>query len=392
MRVAYVTADPGVPAFGTKGCSVHVREVIDALRRAGAAVTLFASRFDGDRPAGWEDVSCHPLPRAAKGDLPARERASIAANDDLAGLLERHGPFDAVYERYSLFSTAGMRHAARRGIAGILEVNAPLIDEQAAHRGLADRAAAETAAAEVFATATAVVAVSPQVARYVEGFSSAAAGRVHVIPNGVNHRRFRPDVSPALPGLAGRFVVGFAGSMKPWHGLETLLDAFGPVAGHDPRAHLLLVGDGPLRATLEAATAGRADVTFTGAVAGERMPGMLTSMDVAVAPYPPDPGFYFSPLKVYEYMAAGRAVVASRIGSVCDAIEDGVSGLLTDPGDPGALADAIDRLRRDPALRARLGAAAAERVRRSGTWDHVAGRILALARSPRRVAAVEVSA
>lgn len=119
---------------------------------------------------------------------------------------------------------------------------------------------------------------------------------------------------------------------------------------------------------------------FTGTVSPDEVPGLLSEMDVAVAPYPEKADFYFSPLKVYEYMAAGLPVVASRIGQLDDLIEHGINGLLVPPGDPYALAEALDSLRRDLELRERLGRTARRDVLRDHTWDAVAARILELGR------------
>jgi glycosyltransferase involved in cell wall biosynthesis len=102
-------------------------------------------------------------------------------------------------------------------------------------------------------------------------------------------------------------------------------------------------------------------------------------MDVGVAPYPNLSHFYFSPLKVYEYMASGLSVVASRIGQIADLIEHGVTGLLYPPGCPDNLSTALERLRLEPDLRCRLGHAARAKVIRHHTWDAVAKRILELA-------------
>lgn len=106
---------------------------------------------------------------------------------------------------------------------------------------------------------------------------------------------------------------------------------------------------------------------------------MLTSMDVAVAPYPALDDFYFSPLKIFEYMAAGRAIVASAIGQIGDLITDGITGLLYPPGDTAALSAALQRLADDPVLRVQLGKAARQAVVQNHTWDGVAGRILKIA-------------
>jgi glycosyltransferase involved in cell wall biosynthesis len=191
-------------------------------------------------------------------------------------------------------------------------------------------------------------------------------------------------VAPSCPAPDGAFTVGFAGTLKPWHGLETLAEAFGIAQQADPAFRLLIVGDGPRRSILEEALA-RAPhperVIFTGALDPGRMPGMLASMDVAAAPYDDLPGFYFSPLKLFEYMACGRASVASAVGQIPEIIRHGATGLLCPPGDAGALAGALLRLRREPALRADIGNAARAYVTRNHTWDATARRVFEIAGS-----------
>jgi len=386
MRIAYVCADAGVPIFGRKGCSVHVQEMLRAFQRRGAGVDGFAARVDEAPPSGLESLQVHHLTPVGDGDPSSHAAAIAALNDELAALLDRAGPYDLVYERYSLWSLAAMEHAATAGIPGLLEVNAPLIEEQATYRGLHDAGGADRVAARAFRAASVLLAVSTEVAAWLER-RGAARDRVHVIPNGVDAERFRPDVRPAAPGTLGSFTVGFVGSMKPWHGLDVLVEAFARLHGRAPDARLLLVGDGPARAAAcaDLLARGLAGVVHcTEAVPPLEVPGLLTSVDAAVAPYACANGFYFSPLKVYEYMAAGRAVVASRVGQLETVIQHDVNGLLCPPGDAVALAAALERLRCEPAVRARLGRAARATVLDNHTWDAVAVRVLELA------AAVEV--
>ncbi|GIV57794.1 MAG: glycosyl transferase [Rhodothermaceae bacterium] len=381
MHVAYVCADPGVPVFGAKGCSVHVQEMLRAFRAQGCRVSLFAARHGGPPPADLADIPLHRLPRPVERHRRHRERACLAANEALADALHRHGPFDLVYERYALWSHAGMSYARLTGTPGLLEVNAPLIDEQATHRGLVDRPGAEQVARTAFGAATALLAVSRAVAAYLNGFVE-ARGRVHVVPNGVDPRRFRPDVAPAPSVASARhFTVGFAGSLKPWHGLPVLAEAFARLRRHAPEARLLLVGDGPERPALERQLHDlgvHAATRFTGKVAPAHMPGLLAAMDVAVAPYPALRDCYFSPLKIFEYMAAGRPVVASRIGQIPEVVRHGQTGLLCPPGDAATLAEALDALRRDPARRRCLGTAARQQVLRHHTWEAIARHVLDL--------------
>lgn len=375
-RIAYICADPGVPVFGCKGASIHVQEFLRAVLARGMRVDLFTPRPGPPPPPDLRAVRVHCLPPVAGSDPKQRERRVRDLNRPLRTALDREGGFDLVYERYSLFTVAG--YASDAHVPGLLEVNAPLIEEQARWRVLADRCGAERASAAVFERATAILAVSRPIAAWLDEWR-AARGRVHVVPNGVDPRRFRP-MGPRPPG--GTFTVGFVGSLKPWHGLDILIEAIGLLAASDSSWRLVVVGDGPERAALEHSVAGKglgAMMTFTGSVPHAEVPRLLGLMDVAVAPYPDLPGAYFSPLKVFEYLATGLPVVASRIGQLAEVIEDGKTGTLCRPGDPGALAEALARLRASPAKRRALGRAGRAAVASRYTWDLVVDRTLELA-------------
>ena len=381
MRIAYVCADLGVPVFGRKGCSIHVQEVVRALSEQGATVELFARRLEGEPPSGLETVCTHELPAVPRVDPAIREQMALAANGDVHALLEREGLFDLVYERYSLWSFAAMEYARDSGTPGFLEVNAPLISEQAEHRTLVDRIAAERVAERVFGAATALLAVSAEVAAYLEQYRG-TRGRIHIVPNGVDPNRFPEQLTPYCPGPPGSYTIGFVGTLKPWHGLTTLVEAFAMLHREAANARLLVVGDGPERSRLEGDLAERGlreSAVFTGSVAPQMIPGLLASMDVAVAPYPELANFYFSPLKVYEYMAAGLPIVASRVGQLAELLRHEETGLLCAPGDAPALASALERLRTDEALRQRLGSAARATAFQKHTWAAVARRIIGLA-------------
>ncbi len=378
MRVAYVCADPGVPVFGTKGCSIHVQEILQAFLSRGDDVQLLAARLGGATPSRLRGVQVVKLPVPTATARGSRELALVNANRRLTERLREAAPFDLVYERYSLWSFAAMGVAEDADVPGILEVNAPLIDEQSRYRQLVHRGTAESVARDAFRHASSLIAVSEGVADYLNGFSE-TEGRVHVIPNGVDPHRFSPHVTPC--DRRGEFVVGFVGSLKSWHGVDRLITAFQRLIADRPGSRLVVVGDGTMRQVLsqhveESSPEIRDAVHFTGAVPPEEIPGWLASVDVAVAPYPPLRGFYFSPLKVYEYMAAGRAVIASRIGQLENLIVHGENGLLYDPGDTDGLTALLRRLHDDPAARQRLGANARETILREHSWDHVLERTL----------------
>jgi glycosyltransferase involved in cell wall biosynthesis len=164
----------------------------------------------------------------------------------------------------------------------------------------------------------------------------------------------------------------FVGGFQPWHGLEFLVEAFAQVAQKRPDAKLVLVGDGPARPAVETTITKlglEKRILITGYVAHDRMPEWLAAADVAVAPYPPLPQeLWFSPLKLYEYMAAGKAIVASAAGQIAEVIKDGHNGLLVRPGDVGELAQAIVTLLDDPAGRQALGRAARQQAVNQHSW------------------------
>jgi glycosyltransferase involved in cell wall biosynthesis len=262
-------------------------------------------------------------------------------------------------------------------IPGVLEVNSPLIEEQARYRRLANRELAESIAERAFDAASSVVAVSQEVADYVNAYLKPAR-QSHIVPNGV-----APDRSNTGRLESDVFTIGFVGTLKPWHGVADLLDAFAQVHKSDCQTRLLIIGDGPEREPLAAdvVRCGLCEaVSFTGAVPPMEIPLQLAKMDVAVAPYPTIDRFYFSPLKLYEYLAAGLPTVASRSGQIAAVIDDGVTGLLYPPGDTAALAAALQRLRSDPPLCTRLGRAGRELVLQRHTWKHTVERMLELAR------------
>ncbi len=384
MRVAYICADPGIPVFGQKGCSIHVQEVIRSFLEKNVGVSLFTTRLGEEIPPDFQQVKVYPLPTIPKVERAIRERVARSINPDLELELSLAQPFDFIYERYSLWSYSGMEYARQRGIPGILEVNAPLILEQEKHRGLVDKAAAEAIARRVFEAASTIIAVSREVKDYVSQYVRDRE-KIKVIPNGVNPQRFKLNLS----GKDSRqFTVGFVGSLKPWHGLPVLIEAFAGFYRQHPQARLSIVGDGTERDRLTQMIAEKnleSAVHCTGAVPPETIPYLLSQMDVAVAPYPQSDDFYFSPLKVYEYMAAGLPVIASEIGQIPEVIEDGVNGLLVTPGDGAALANALEFLWRSPLIRRRLGDSARAKILQHHTWERVVEKILEFAQQQEKL-------
>lgn len=370
MRIAVVCTDPGIPVFGSKGASIHLQSVLEVFLARGYEVHLVAVRPAGSR-AG---VTVHPLPKVAGEGLAARELSAMAADRAVAGVLDGILP-DLVYERYALWGRTATDWALRHGVPSVLEVNAPLVAEQRTHRGLHHEAEADAVAHVAVTAADTVVCVSRPVADWVLGLG-ADEERVLVEPNGVDTDRIRPRTG--LPTETD-CTVGFLGTLKPWHGVEVLTEAVARLHRQEPGWRLLIVGDGPHRDVIADSAAARSlggALELTGAVPADGVAAQLHRFDIAAAPYPATADTYFSPLKVYEYLAAGLPVVASAVGQLPQALDHGRLGELVPAGDPVALAQALSRLRDDPRRRHRLAIAGRARAVGRHTWDGVVGRVL----------------
>jgi glycosyltransferase involved in cell wall biosynthesis len=206
----------------------------------------------------------------------------------------------------------------------------------------------------------------------------AAAGvppeQIAVVPNGIDPAQFA--ALPAREAGDGPLVLGFVGFVRDWHGLDAVIAAMA-AEPHGAILRLVVVGDGPARETLQrqAQSLGLADrVTFTGLQPREAIPALVAGFDIALQPLVVS---YASPLKIFEYMAAGRAIVAPDQPNIREILRDGETAVLFDPQASGAMWRAIQRLAGDPALRARLGEAArAEIARRDYTWRGNAVRVV----------------
>ncbi|TMQ60959.1 MAG: glycosyltransferase [Candidatus Eisenbacteria bacterium] len=394
-RVLYVSGDRGVPVRGQKGASIHVRSLIEAWRESGVesrVVTTNAGPSQGEAPAAdvREARAGVLLTGLAKslarilGSGAALERALLRIADNLALLraartCARSWRPDIVYERYALSSVAGSLLARWLGIPHVLEVNAPLADEEDRFRGLRLPRLTRLLERWVMRRADLVGVVSPPLEEHARR-QGVPPERIRVLPNGVDTRRFGPgrdrERIRARLGLDGAFVAGFAGTLRPWHGVAHLIRGFASAASTHANMKLMIMGDGPERAALEslAREVGVADrVAFLGAVPHTEMGDHLAACDVLCAPYGPIEGFYFSPIKIAEYLACGRPVIASAVGHLAETLDESRGAVLTRPGDEDAIGRALVSLARDPKRRESLGAAAASSV---WTWSDVARAVL----------------
>jgi len=420
MNIAYICADFGVHVFGHKGASIHVREMVSALRNAGHSICLISPAIDEGKEGREKSAAESHSARVMKSldgvallpvspperllqlfkDLETLDKfldVKTRIRQELRNLLYnltlyeqavdalRLRRMDLIYERYALFSYAGIRLARELGVPHILEVNAPLAEEQEKLRGLEMKNLARETERHIFRATDRVIVVSRQLQEYVVS-CGVPESRLHLLPNAVDPRRFAAaknnSIMRAQYRLDGKCVIGFVGSLKPWHGTETLLEAFRELHATIANMHLLIVGDGPGRDDLEKYAQEKSlngAVTFTGNVPYDDIPRYIAAMDITVAPYKPHENFYYSPIKIFEYMIMGKPVVAGRIGQVEEIITHHETGMLYEPGNIGQLTAALAKLAGDASLRHRLGERARAWVQKERTWENNARRVIEMA-------------
>jgi glycosyltransferase involved in cell wall biosynthesis len=400
VRILYTAIDQVVP--GTLGGSTHVQAVAEGLAALGHELHVAVR-------AGIADSAMHPgsRPGSQPGSEPGADpgRIAIPAYYDVRTPLAspnlrllRRGRLralaaairpDVVIERYHNFGGEGLLAAGAVGARTVLEVNAPVIDYPGSAKRLVDRLLIaepmrrwrewQCRAADLIVTTDR--AILP---------AGTPAAKIMETDWGADTVRFRPGAAGPIPFVRqpGELIAVFAGAFRAWHGVGRLLDAMAALERRGAPWRAVLIGDGPERSALEARVAAErlTRVRFTGSLPYAAMPAALAAADVGVAPFAPEAhaplrhGFYWSPLKVFEYMASGLPVVAPSLprlrailgaGGVgdgdgaADATSD--AGVLYDGGDPGGLAAALAALIDDDRRR-RLGAAARARAERHYSW------------------------
>jgi glycosyltransferase involved in cell wall biosynthesis len=370
VRILYSAIDQQVP--GTKGGSTHVRAVAEGLAARGhevfVAATPGAAGFPVEDGVQWRAIAA-PYGRA---QLRWWRRGAVR------GLAKALAP-DVVIERYHNFGGEGLVAARKVGARTVLEVNAPVIDYPGSPKRLLDRLLLvepmrrwrdwQCRVADLIVTPTTTILPA-----------WVPAERVIETEWGADTVRFQPDVpARALPlpdARDGRIVVVFVGAFRTWHGVDHLVRAMEQLRARGRTGfQAVLIGDGPERPRAEARirAAGLDNVTLLGARPHDEIPGYLAAADIGVAPFdvsahaPLALTFYWSPLKVFEYMAAGLPVVAPDIPRLRAVIRPDTDGLLYDAARPEALADALECLT-DPARRAAMGVAARARVVEHFSW------------------------
>ena len=381
VSIAYLRSTPS-PGSHAGGAASHINGFINAATELGTRVRMISN----DYIAGLDEQKMILIDPEPVGST----RAAFDLRNNLiftAGVLKEleRDPIDFIYQRYGRFTWAGVEASLRTSAPLFLEYNGsevwigkhwdrsgmiPLL-ERFENLNL-------NAAARIF--------VVSEVERQNLLRGGIPDEKIIVNPNGVDTESFRPGVGGEEArrefGIAGHeTVAGFVGTFGPWHGVLTLAQAIAAMPG-DPKVRFLLIGAGRFRDEVEQIIrdAGKEQqVVFAGHVDHRRVPSLLDACDILLSPHVPladGSDFFGSPTKLFEYMAMGKGIVASRLGQIGDVLVNEETALLVEPGNVDQLRAAILRLANSAELTARLGAAAREAAIERHTWKRNAQRVI----------------
>ena len=404
MKIAYISADFGIPILGNKGGSVHIRETVSAFTRLGHEVTIFSpdTNNDVEQKTDLKIVTIGKFNdfesilrkiRSAEKQISLRTNASndmrkyfynLTLFDSLLPIFNKE-KFDLVYERYSIFSYSGLAIARRYNLPHFLEVNAPLCEEHEKMIGFTLKDLAYNLETEVFRKTDKIIVVSEYLKSFAERLG-VPGEKIIVLPNAVNIKDFEIDANSrdeirSRLNLYNKTVIGFVGNVRPWHSIGKLIKSFDRAREQSESLHLLIVGESYKASEIHnliSKSKYSESITCTGFISHQEIPSYINAMDITVAPYEYTDSFYFSPLKILEYMSCKKPVIAAALGQIKEMIEDGKNGMLYKAGDVESLSKAISFLVTHDNIRYELGNSGFKWVKKNRSLDYQAGQVINL--------------
>ncbi|MDB6024028.1 MAG: hypothetical protein JWM68_251 [Verrucomicrobiales bacterium] len=365
---------------GTGAEGVHIAGIANALEKLGYHIRFVSPTGVDPRKSAGEN----PFQQKTKKSLASRilakcpdvcfELLEIGYNffawRKIAAALREKG-CEFIYERHAFFLCATALLAQGRNIPLVIEVNELVGDQRIRKQPLLSFIARWTDKIS-FRRASLIIVVSPHLKRRIESYGIAPE-RILVLPNAVaaeDHAEVhdgRP-VREKLRLTKDHVLIGFIGWFVEWHRLDLFLKVFARVHKTLPNTRLALVGEGKLKQELEAQVAREKledAVFFVNAVPHHEVPRYIAAFDIAVVPHSND---YRSPIKLFEYMAEAKVVVAPRTEPIEMVISEGRNGILFEPLSEEGFVSTLEQLAKDPAKRAQFGTEARKNVLERYTW------------------------
>ena len=389
MKILYYSPHPHLNLSDPAGYGTHMREMIKAFRALGHEVEVVI--MGGTEPRIAEEAPKPSLLKSiAKRFIPTRRWQTLKdkqliefdddAYDQLLEKIKNYQP-DFVYERGNYMQVSGVNAANRNKVTHFLELNSPYVEEKLELEGESNMLnEARNKEAWQLRKSDHIVVVSSSLKEYFMHEHQVFSGKISVVPNAIDPEKVNPgpekiDEVKAKFGLQGKPVLGWVGSIQPWHGVETLIDAFAELAEKESEIQLLIVGSGETIAEMRAKAsskpcAGR--IHFTGYLPHQEVFAHIGAMDICILP---NTKWYCSPIKIFEYGIMEKAIIASNHAAVLDVMQPEIDGLVIEPTQT-ALVDAMERLVKDEGLRTKVAQTFAKKVRLDHTWEANARRVL----------------
>lgn len=390
MKIVYYSAHPNLMLNSPSGYGTHMREMIKAFERAGHEVTPIIMGDVKNTSEGGHVVSESQPKLVVKRMTPSFVWESmkdyLLLNKDLAYenyLKEKLVEIkpDLVYERANCLQLSGVHAARKFGIPHILEMNAPYVEERKDHfaiSSLFERRASKIEKQQLMLTGS-VIVVSEALKTYFLEKHKIAPEPFLVLPNAVDPEKvqaYEERVAEIVSryNFDGKIVVGFVGSLFKWHGVDQLIRAVKLLRDAGFNIALLVVGDGAIKSELEhlsqSLQLGK-HVVFTGSVPHKEVFNYIEAMDITVMA---NSNWYGSPVKLFEYGAMNKPVIAPSNGPVKEIIKSEVDGLLIE--NEFDLERHLRRLIEHPALREKLASSFNQKVLKEHTWERNAEKVL----------------
>ncbi|MDO6705895.1 glycosyltransferase family 4 protein [Photobacterium sp. 1_MG-2023] len=365
------------------GQFVHIDAIIHELKQLGHEVILVAPKISEKADFGADGGWVSKIRRLLPGFLCELLEFGYSAYDfiRLCHAIIRHRP-DVIYERYNLLFISGILAKYMFRLPLSLEVNAPLYHERQSYGGIHLDWLARWSELFVWRNADHVLPVSHVLATDLHN-AGVPDARISVIPNGVDTTQFYPDAATKRPEFANHLIVGFAGFCREWHQLDQVLslivNANQQRPPEQPPILFLIIGDGPVLEDLQqqAQSLHATDqIILAGLASRENMADWLSQIDIALQPAVTP---WCSPLKLLEYLATGKAIVAPDSENIRELLTNDENALLFQEGNLNEMLSKIEQLITDTSLRQRLSQNAAATIKdRHLTWQANAEKITAI--------------
>jgi glycosyltransferase involved in cell wall biosynthesis len=402
LRIGYIWQYPQGDLSKLCATTLHVKAVVRGFEKLGHQVRIIA--FKDGQPSWSDDFNTWHTIETVVWSTPLRIFESIVRRIQSQLVLPYFNLFDSyhfsdacliaaadcdiLYERFWILASGGMITSRRLKIPIVYEVNGYHVgefQEQGIKLSRAQWVIIDFITRRMFINAGQVVAVSPTLKERIVEKLHHRVKNISVIENGADVELFsnpNPDEVQVIRskfGINSGSAIIFVGTFKPWHGIEFLIDVFNRLAVSNPNAKLILVGDGPLRPEIEKQVASlnlQNRVILTGLVTHHDVPAFLGAADIAVLNVRvSEASSSQSPLKLFEYMAAGKAIVAPKNNNISKILKDRETGLLVSPSNIEELKSALEILLEDDQLRLRLGQAARLQALEQHSWDRTVTRL-----------------